>query len=53
MAVDGSRGLGIGLYISARLVKAHHGSLRVNNHPGGGAVFTLDLPRDASVDEEE
>lgn len=53
MAVDGSRGLGIGLYISARLVKAHHGTLRVDNHPGGGAVFTLDLPRDARDHEDE
>lgn len=49
-AADGSRGLGIGLYISARLVKAHHGTLSVRNDPEGGAVFTLELPRDASVD---
>ena len=53
IAVDGSRGLGIGLYISARLVKAHRGSLQVDNHPEGGAVFTLDLPRDASDHEDE
>lgn len=49
VAADGSRGLGIGLYISARLVKAHYGSLQVDNHPEGGAVFTLDLLRDAST----
>jgi PAS domain S-box-containing protein/excisionase family DNA binding protein len=48
VAHDGSRGLGIGLYISARLVKAHRGTMRVDNAPDGGAVFTLDLPRDAS-----
>lgn len=53
VAADGSRGLGIGLYISARLVKAHQGTLSVRNHPEGGAVFTLDLPRDASADGNE
>lgn len=51
VAADGSRGLGIGLYISARLARAHHGSLSVDNHPEGGAVFTLELPRDASQQE--
>jgi excisionase family DNA binding protein/PAS domain S-box-containing protein len=44
VAVDGNRGLGIGLYISARLARAHGGSLTVENAPGGGAVFTLDMP---------
>lgn len=52
VAADGSRGLGIGLYISARLVRAHHGTLSVHNDPGGGAAFTLDLPRDASADQD-
>lgn len=47
-AADGSRGLGIGLYISARLARAHGGRLSVDNHPEGGAIFTLDLPQDAS-----
>lgn len=49
-SADGSRGLGIGLYISARLARAHGGQLSVDNHPEGGAIFTLDLPRDASRD---
>jgi excisionase family DNA binding protein len=39
------RGLGIGLYISARLARAHGGELSVDDAPGGGAVFTLQLPR--------
>lgn len=38
------QGLGIGLYISARLAKAHGGELTVNNADGGGATFTLALP---------
>jgi PAS domain S-box-containing protein/excisionase family DNA binding protein len=52
VAGDGSRGLGIGLYISARLARAHGGTLSVHNAPDGGAVFTLELPRDASHDGE-
>jgi PAS domain S-box-containing protein len=38
-------GLGLGLYISAQIVRAHHGSLRVDSEPGQGAVFTVTLPR--------
>jgi excisionase family DNA binding protein len=45
------RGLGIGLYISARLAKAHGGELTVADAPGGGAVFTLRLPRDVAAAE--
>lgn len=48
---NGSHGLGIGLYISARLARAHGGSLSVDNAAGGGAIFTLILPRDASQSE--
>lgn len=47
-AANGEKGLGIGLYISARLARAHGGSLTVDDAPGGGAVFTLELPRDAT-----
>ena len=45
------RGLGIGLYISARLAKAHGGDLVVADAPGGGAVFTLRLPREVDATE--
>jgi two-component system C4-dicarboxylate transport sensor histidine kinase DctB len=37
-------GLGLGLVISAQLVRAVGGSLRAANLPGGGACFTADLP---------
>lgn len=43
-ALDGSQGLGIGLYISARLARAHGGSLEVERAEGGGARFILTLP---------
>ncbi|CAA9573951.1 MAG: hypothetical protein AVDCRST_MAG33-2838 [uncultured Thermomicrobiales bacterium] len=46
----GGDGLGIGLYISARIVAAHGGSLTVDDATGGGSVFTVRLPVDASPD---
>lgn len=47
--LDASKGLGIGLYISARLAKSHGGSLTVDDAEGGGALFTLHLPRDGRL----
>lgn len=37
-------GSGLGLAIARYLAEAHGGSLMANNHPEGGAVFTLALP---------
>jgi signal transduction histidine kinase len=37
-------GLGLGLSISKRLVEAHGGTIRGENTPEGGAVFTFTLP---------
>lgn len=45
--LSGPDGLGIGLYISSRIVAAHQGTLTVDDAPGGGAVFTVRLPADA------
>ena len=43
---DGGRdkGSGLGLYISRRLAEAMRGRLTVGGAPGGGALFTLELP---------
>jgi signal transduction histidine kinase len=38
-------GLGLGLYITRRIVEAHQGSIRVESQPDAGATFTIDLPR--------
>lgn len=46
---DGSRGLGIGLYVSNRLVKLHGGRMRVQDAEGGGAEFILEMPIEAVV----
>lgn len=39
------QGLGLGLSISHRLIETLGGRLSVSNHPEGGAVFTIELPR--------
>jgi PAS domain S-box-containing protein len=39
-------GLGLGLYISAQILRAHGGSLSVESQPGRGACFFVDVPRD-------
>ena len=39
-----ARGIGLGLSVARSLAIANRGSLSVKNHPGGGAVFMLDLP---------
>lgn len=41
---DVGEGLGLGLSISYNIVKDFDGVLRAENHPEGGAVFTIDLP---------
>jgi two-component system sensor histidine kinase HupT/HoxJ len=45
------KGTGLGLYISYNLAVDQGGELRVANHPQGGAVFSLILPRCLDSDE--
>jgi two-component system NtrC family sensor kinase len=38
------KGSGLGLSIARQVVGGHGGTIRVDNRPGKGAVFTIDLP---------
>ncbi len=44
---EGSRGLGLGLFISREIVKSHGGSIEVESDPVRGTAFTVSLPRTA------
>ncbi|MFJ7271672.1 ATP-binding protein [Streptomyces sp. NPDC099050] len=44
-----STGSGLGLAITLENVRLHGGTLRAANGPGGGALFTLDMPLEARV----
>jgi signal transduction histidine kinase len=37
-------GLGLGLSIARKVVRGHGGDIQVQNHPGSGCVFTIDVP---------
>lgn len=45
--------VGVGLHLSHELVSVHHGTLTYAEHRGGGSVFTVTLPTDASVYENK
>jgi len=42
---DGSRGLGLGLYVSREIVRAHRGTIHVTSTAEDGTTFTIELPR--------
>ncbi len=40
----GSKGTGIGLFISSTVIRQHHGAIEVESSPGEGTRFTVALP---------
>ena len=48
----GRDSLGIGLDLTAELIRTHHGTIRCEANPAGGSIFTITLPTDKSVYNE-
>jgi signal transduction histidine kinase len=46
---DVGKGTGLGLSITYGIIQDHSGQIRAENHPHGGAVFTVELPTDKLV----
>jgi two-component system OmpR family sensor kinase len=42
-------GFGIGLWVVGQLIHAMHGTISIEDPPGGGALFKVSLPRPAEV----
>lgn len=47
---ENTNGLGLGLYISLQIAKAHDGDLRVVSELGKGSTFTVELPFEVTQD---
>ncbi|WP_240360687.1 GAF domain-containing protein [Pyxidicoccus caerfyrddinensis] len=43
-SVQHFKGLGLGLWITRRIVEAHGGCIRLESKPGEGSTFTVELP---------
>ena len=46
----GSKGTGIGLFVTRKVIRQHGGSVTVESKPGHGASFYITLPRQTSHD---
>jgi two-component system OmpR family sensor kinase len=46
-------GAGLGLAIMKAIAEAHHGRVEVESRPGAGTTFTIVLPVDQPVGEED
>ncbi|MBI4859158.1 MAG: hypothetical protein HY815_02635 [Candidatus Riflebacteria bacterium] len=44
-----TRGTGLGLTVASRVVQGHGGTIEASNPPGGGALFRVEIPREAEV----
>lgn len=42
-ATQRAKGTGLGLYLCKKIVKTHGGSITINDNPGGGSIFAVQL----------
>lgn len=52
-STKGSRGTGLGLPVSQKIIREHGGAIAVTSQPGQGATFLIDLPATRRVDQTE
>ncbi|MGB3178958.1 MAG: ATP-binding protein [Albidovulum sp.] len=50
---ESGRGMGLGLAISANIVKEHHGLITARDRDGAGAVFRVELPKPPTDEEPD
>ena len=48
---SGTTGLGLGLYITRKIVEAHGGDIQLTSKPGEGTTFTVVLPLEPAEDD--
>ncbi len=49
----GSRGTGLGLPVSQKIIREHGGTISVTSQPGQGSTFLIELPMTRKPDREE
>ena len=47
-STKGTRGTGLGLFISNKIIQQHGGSIKVSSLPGQGSKFTISIPKKTS-----
>ncbi|WP_220496340.1 ATP-binding protein [Pseudoalteromonas sp. SR44-8] len=46
-------GTGLGLAISRAIIEQHNGKISVQSKPGEGTVFSITLPKNSDLNDEE
>ena len=49
-STKGSRGTGLGLPVSQKIIREHGGKIVVDSRPGEGSTFTIELPMPRKAD---